>query len=96
MNNYRNVRNKAVEQTIITSVMQVLFFCYRQIYDIFNMSCLGVILQVSGHDGMCLYRRMVRLHTHSLMYTSRICQGVFPLRSLRFSDPLMSSYGRSP
>ena len=29
-----------------------VFCCYLQVYDIFTMSCLAVILQVSSHDGM--------------------------------------------
>ena len=45
----------------------------------FNMSCLGVI-QV-GAVMACLHRRMVWLHTLSLMY-----QGGFPLPPLQFSS----------
>ena len=44
-----------------------IFCCCQQVYDIFNMSCLGVILQVRVVMAY-LHRRMVRLHTHSLMY----------------------------
>ena len=30
------------------------FCCYRQVYGIFNVSHLGVILQVRGRDGMSI------------------------------------------
>ena len=30
----------------------LVFCCYQQVYDIFNMSCLWVILQVRGRDGV--------------------------------------------
>jgi len=30
----------------------LVFWCYQQVHDIVNMSCLGVILQVRGCDGM--------------------------------------------
>ena len=30
----------------------LVFCCYQQVYDLFNMSCLWVILQLRGRDGM--------------------------------------------
>jgi len=35
-----------------TLTLSLVFCCYEQVYDIYNMSCLGVILQVRGRDGI--------------------------------------------
>ena len=32
--------------------ISLVFCCYQQVYDMFNTSCLGVILQVRGRDSM--------------------------------------------
>jgi len=34
--------------------ISLVFCCYQQVSKIFNMSCLGVILQVRGRDGMSM------------------------------------------
>jgi len=36
----------------VPSSQSLVFCCYQQVYDIFNTSCLRVILQVRGRDGM--------------------------------------------
>jgi len=46
----------------------------------FNMSCLGVILQVRGCDGMSTPQNGAAAYLQS--HVSRICQGGFPLLSL--------------
>jgi len=50
----------------ISFSLSLVFCCYQQVYDIFNMLCLGMILQVRGRDGMSTLQ--VRLDTHSLTY----------------------------
>jgi len=70
------------------------FCCYQQFYDICNMSCLGVILQVRRHGGMSTPQNGVA--AYSQYHVSHICQGGFPLPSLRFSSSWVSlCYGRS-
>ena len=64
--------------------LSVVVCCYQQIYDIFNMSCPGVILQVRSHDGMFIPQNGATAYSQS--YVSRFCQGGFPLPSLRFSS----------
>jgi len=59
-------------------------------FSFFNMSCLGVVLQVRGCDGMstpqtvmsCLHRRMLRLHIRSLTYLP----GWFPFAFLAVAE----------
>jgi len=70
-----------------------VFCCYRQVYDILNMSCLGVILQVRGRDGMSTPQNGA--DTYSQSHISRIFHGGFLLPSLRFSSWVSFSYGRS-
>jgi len=48
----------------------------------FNMSCLGLILQVRGHDGMSTPQNGVAAYSQS--HISHICQGGFPLLSCGF------------
>jgi len=50
----------------------------------FNMSCLGVILQVRGPDGMSTPQNGAAAYSQS--HASVICQGGFPLPSMRFSS----------
>jgi len=57
--------------------------CYWQVY-FFNMSCLGVILQVRGRDGMSTPQN--GLDAYSQSHISHICQGSFPKASLWFSS----------
>jgi len=58
------------------------------------MSCLGVTLPVRGRDDMSTPQNGVAAYSQS--HVSRICQGGFPLPSLRFSSSRVSfSYGRS-
>jgi len=42
-----------LEESPLPSLSSV-FCCYQQVYDIFNMSCLGVMLQMRGRDGMSI------------------------------------------
>jgi len=62
--------------------LSLVYCCYKQVYDIFNTSCLGVILQVRGRDGMSTPQNGAAAYSQS--HVSRICQGGFPLPSLRF------------
>jgi len=63
-----------------------VFCCYLQVYDIFTMSCLAVILQVSSHDGMLTPQNSAAvLHTHSLTYHV-FARVVSRCLSLRFSS----------
>jgi len=55
-------RHRRHSTAIVSSLLHSRFMIH------FNTSCLGVILQVRGRDGMSIHRRMVRLHTHSLTY----------------------------
>jgi len=50
--------------------LSLVFWCYQQVHDVVNMSCLGVILQLRGCDGMFTPQNgaAVRLHTDSLAY----------------------------
>ena len=48
----------------ILHILSLVFCCYQQVYDIFNTSCLGMIL---GRDGMSAPQNDM-MHTHSLMY----------------------------
>jgi len=66
-------------------VVCLVFYCYQEVYDIFNMSCLGVILQVRGCDGMSTLQNGVAAYSQS--HTSRICQGGFLLPSMWLSSP---------
>jgi len=59
----------------------------------FNMSCLGVMLQVRGRDGMCTPQNGAAAYSQSRV--SRICQGGLPLSSQRFSSSWVSSCSRS-
>ena len=59
--------------------------CYQQVYDILNMSCLGVILHVRGRDGMSTPQNGVAAYSQSSV--SHICQGGFLLLSLQFCLP---------
>jgi len=62
------------------SLVSLVFCCYQQVYDIFNMSCLRVILQVRGHDGMSTPQNGAAAYSQSRV--SRICHGGFPFSSL--------------
>jgi len=64
--------------------VSLVFCCYQQVYGIFNMSCLGMILQVTGRDGMSTPQNGAAAYSQS--HISRICQGGFLLPSLRFSS----------
>jgi len=55
-------------------------FCRYQVYDIFNMSCLGGDTPGEGHDGMSTLQN--RTAAYSQFHISRVCQGDFPLPSL--------------
>jgi len=47
--------NKVLQGTwrvYIPLISLLVFCCWQQVYDIFNVSCLGVILKVRGCDGM--------------------------------------------
>ena len=70
--------------------VSLVFSCYQQVYDVFNMPCPGLTLQVRGCDGMST-PRMVWLHTPSLTYFA----SGFPLPTLQFSSSWVSSHGRS-
>ena len=75
--------------------LSLVFCCYQQVYDIFNMSCLGVILQVRGCDGMSIPQNGAAAHSQS--HVSRICQRGFLLPCLQFlSSPVSFSYGTVP
>jgi len=37
---------------LLCKLSSLVFWCYQQVYNILNMSCLVVILQVRGRDGM--------------------------------------------
>ena len=43
----------------------LVFCCYQQVYDIFNMPYLGVILQVRGRDGMSTLQTGVAAYSQS-------------------------------
>jgi len=74
--------------------LSLVLYCFQQVYDIFNMSCLGVIFQVRSHDGMSTPQNGAAAFLQS--HVSRICQGGFTLPSLQFSSSRVSfSYGRS-
>jgi len=53
----------------------------------FLASCLGVILQVRGRDGVSTPQNDAAAYSQS--HVSHICQGGFPLPSQRFSSPPM-------
>jgi len=57
--------------------ISLVFCCYQQAYDIFNMSCLGVILQVRGRDGISTPQNGAAAYSqsHSLTYLP----GWFPI-----------------
>ena len=60
----------------------------------FNMSCLGVILQVRSRDGVSTPQNGAAAYSQS--HALLISQGGFPLPSMRFSSSRVSfSYGRS-
>jgi len=63
--------------------------CYQKAYDIFNMLCLGVILQARGHDGMSTLQNGAAAYSQSHVSS----QGGFPLPSLWFSSSLVSFSG---
>jgi len=72
--------------------LSLVFCCYQQLYDIFNMS-RWVILQMRGHDGVSTPQNGAAAYSQS--HVSRICQGGFLLSSLRFLSSWVSvSYGR--
>jgi len=59
--------------------LSLVFCSYQQVYDIFNMSCLGVILQVMGRDGMSTPQNGAAAYSQS--HVSCIRQGDFQLPS---------------
>ena len=68
------------------------FCCYQYVYHIFNMSCLGVILQVRGRDDTSTPQNGVAAYWQSHVF----CHGGLPWFSPRFSSSWVSfSYGRS-
>jgi len=58
---------RSTDTTQVHSPTSLVICCYWQVY-FFNMSCLGVVILQVGAVMACLYRRMVRMHTHSLTY----------------------------
>ena len=96
----RSVFHTTVKQSVLTTAVQqymvslsLVFCCYQQLYDIFNMS-RWVILQMRGHDGVSTPQNGAAAYSQS--HISHICQGGFPLPSLWFSSSWVSfSYGRS-
>jgi len=70
---------------VIVTSLSVVFCCYQQVYDIFNMSSRGDTVQVRGRDGMSTPQNGVTAYSQSHVL-SHICQGGFLLRSLRFSS----------
>jgi len=81
---YISMQHNSTETYIILAILITLspvFCCYQQVYDIFNMSCLGMILQVSGLDGMSIPQNGAT--AYSQYHVSHICQGGFPLPSPR-------------
>jgi len=83
-----SVRNSWLAGRSKFSLVSLVFRCYQQVYDIFNMSCLGVILQVRGCDGMSTPQNGAAAHLQS--HVSCICQGGFPLPFLQFSSSRVS------
>jgi len=57
-------------------LVSVVFCGYQQVYDILNMSCLGVMLHVRGRDGMSTPHNGAAAYSQS--HVSHICQGGFP------------------
>jgi len=55
----------------------MVFCSYQQVYDIFIMSCLWVILQVRGRDGTSTLQNGAAAYSRS--HVSRICQGGFSI-----------------
>jgi len=76
----RVILTNRVRFATFSSSLSIVVCCYQQIYDIFNMSCKGVILQVRGHDRMFIPQDGAAAYSHS--YVSRFSQGGFPLPSL--------------
>ena len=76
--------------TVIVSI-SLVFCCYQQVYDIINMSCLGVIPQVRGRDGKSTPQNDAAAYSQSHIFATV----VFLLPSLRFSSSWVSCYGRS-
>jgi len=67
------------------SLSVCLVFCYyQQVYDIFNMSCLAVILRVRGRDGMFTPQNdaVALCHISDIMLLSVIFFGWSPLVAL--------------
>jgi len=57
-----------IRWSLIIISLSLVLCCYQQVYDIFNMSCLGVIQQVRGRDayddngyGYLFARKIVQL-----------------------------------
>jgi len=74
-NNWKNLHSPvSLQSSAVTSR-----FC-----DIFNMSCLGVILQMRGRDDMSIPQNGVAAKSES--HVLHICQGGIPLPSLQSSS----------
>ena len=56
----------------LNKTLSLVFCCYQQVCDIFNMSRLWVILQVRGRDGMSTPQNGATAYSQS--HISRICQ----------------------
>ena len=65
----RDLRQKKLVLSSSKSYLISLVFCsYEQVYDIFNTSRLGVILQVRGHDGMSTPQNGVAAYSQSHVF----------------------------
>ena len=69
----KNCCNRMVHVKIISSQRRdvfcsVVFCCYQQIYDIFNMSCLGVILQLRAMMAPQIRSTILALYKLVCMY----------------------------
>ena len=75
-------RVSSVSVTVIRSLSSLLLLraCLWRFYH--AMSCLGVILQVRGRDGMSTQKNGAA--AYSQPHISHLCQGGFPLPSVQF------------
>ena len=56
-------------QTIILSLSLSLVFCrHQQVHDVFNVTCLEVILQVRGRDGMSTLQNGAAAYSQSYVF----------------------------
>jgi len=59
---------------IACTALSLVLCCYQQVYDIFNMSCLGVILHMRDRNGMSTLLNGAAAYSQS--HVSCICQVV--------------------